>query len=221
MYIFFRREDANMADHSNYDSFYWMDTFGDPGWFHHQQIAQMWGLTALRLASYPIIPFTASAYTHKLRKYVDSLGEEALSMVDGDMNQVKKRINLDPLERAIAQLSKYARKLDEKADDLEKSPYHRVCYFGGMICLSRPRKVEIDRVNEAYFQFERIFIGKGLPGRPFYKHVVYAPGIWEGYAGLTFPSIREAITGKRWQEARDQIKEITHLLNKVTSKAAL
>jgi N-acetylated-alpha-linked acidic dipeptidase len=210
-----------MTDHSNYDSFYWMDTFGDPGWFHHQQIAQMWGLTALRLASYPIIPFTASAYTHKLQKYVESLDKEALSAVDGDMNEVKKNINLDPLEHAIARLSKYARKLDEKADDLEKSPYNRVCYFRGMMCLSRPRKVEIDRVNEAYFQFERIFIGKGLPGRPFYKHVVYAPGIWEGYAGLTFPSIREAITGKHWQEARDQIKEITHVLNKVNSQSVL
>jgi len=181
----------------------------------------MWGLTALRLASYPIVPFTATAYTDKLQGYLESLSEAALGMVDGDANEVKKRINLDPLERAIAELAKYAKKLDKKANELKKSPCHRTCYLCGALCISRPRKVEIDRVNEAYLQFERIFIGKGLPGRPIYKHVVYAPGIWRGYEGLTFPSIREAITCHRWQEAREQIKEITYLLNKATSKALL
>jgi len=181
----------------------------------------MWGLTALRLASYPVVPFRASAYTDKLRSYVESLREAALEMVDGDVNEINKRINLDPLERAIAELSRYAKKLDEKADELVKSPGHRICYLWRTLCISRPRKVEIDQVNEEYLLFERIFIGRGLPGRPIYKHVVYAPGIWQGYEGLTFPSIREAITGHRWQEAREQIKEITHLLNKATSKTLL
>jgi hypothetical protein len=50
-----------------------MHKFGDPEWRHHQQIAQMWGLAALRLATTPIVIFNATAYSHKLQTYVQSL----------------------------------------------------------------------------------------------------------------------------------------------------
>jgi len=76
-------------------------------------------------------------------------------------------------------------------------------------------------VNKEYLEFERGFIGKGLPGRPVYKHVIYAPGTWEGYAGLTFPSIREAIEERRWDEAREQVREIAKLLKKGASRRGL
>jgi len=77
------------------------------------------------------------------------------------------------------------------------------------------------RANEAHLRFERIVMGKGISGRPIYKHLIYGLRIWQGYKGLTFPSVREAITRHRWQEAGEQIKEFTRLLNKATSKTLL
>src|SRR5579862_2585462 len=211
----------NSSDHSNYDSFYWMDTFGDPGWFHHQQIAQLWGLTALRLATSQIVPFNATNYTNKIKSYLISLESLLQATTGPDFETYKRKINLDHLQTAIHDLAKYAKHLDSKANDLIRQPVTRKCFLSGWICISRTRRNEIKRVNKEYLEFERGFIGKGLPGRPVYKHVIYAPGTWEGYAGLTFPSIREAIEERRWDEAREQVREIAKLLKKGASRRGL
>jgi N-acetylated-alpha-linked acidic dipeptidase len=46
---------------------------------------------------------------------------------------------------------------------------------------------------------------RGLPGRPWYQHLVYAPGVLTGYGAKTLPGIREAIEGHRWAEAQEFI----------------
>jgi N-acetylated-alpha-linked acidic dipeptidase len=190
-----------------------METFGDPGWFHHQQIAQVWGLAAIRLATSQIVSFNATLYTEKLQEYLKSLSAAILDTTNGGVDVAKERVDLEPLEEAVSNLAKLAQKLDSKADDLARNPTVRQCYLK-FLCFNRHRTGEIERVNQEYLEFERGFIGKGLPGRPIYKHVVYAPGTWEGYAGFTFPSIREAIAEGRWSEARSQVKEIAKLLKK-------
>jgi N-acetylated-alpha-linked acidic dipeptidase len=45
----------------------------------------------------------------------------------------------------------------------------------------------------------------GLPGRPWYKHHVYAPGFYTGYGVKTLPGVREAIEQRKWKEANEQI----------------
>ena len=207
-----------ISDHSNYDSFYWMDNFGDPGWHHHRQTAQLWGLSALRLSMSPVINFNATLYVNKLKEYTQSLKSILLDRLDNDVRPTNDEVNLDVLEDAIEHLGKYAKYLDSTAIDLTRNPTIRYCYFH-FFCFTRCRSGEIAKVNEAYLEFERGFIGKGLPGRPVYKHVIFAPGTWEGYAGFTFPSIREAIMEQRWEEARSQVHEIANLLTNMTSKA--
>ena len=194
-----------------------MDTFGDPGWFHHQQIAQLWGLIALRLATSPVVGFNATAYTDKLKGYVRSLEASVLELAGSGIEEAKKKIDLLPLKTAVKHLAKYAEHLDSKASELKRNPTHRVCYFR-LLCLNRPRISEIKRVNTAYLQFERSFIGEGLPGRSIYKHVIYAPGTWDGYGGSTLPSIREAVSEGRWAEARDQVGKIAKLFEKASER---
>jgi N-acetylated-alpha-linked acidic dipeptidase len=205
------------TDHSNYDSFYWMDKFGDPGWHHHQQIAQMWGLTALRLATTPIVSFNATAYAHKLQRYLQSLHPLLPDNIEGVFDDVNVRVDLKDLEDAVDSLGDYARRLDSQAAHLRQNPASKSCYFG-VFCVYHPRSAERRKVNEAYLQFERGFIGKGLPGRPIYKHVIYAPGTWEGYAGFTLPSIREALAERRWREAKEQVDEIAALIRTAASR---
>src|ERR1700694_492727 len=103
-----------------------MDTFGDPGWFHHQQIAQIWGLNAVRLATSPIVAFNATIYTEKLKAYLKSLSTEILDTAAGDEDIAKSRLNLEPLEDAVAGLEKFAVRLDSKAQDLAQNPTDRV-----------------------------------------------------------------------------------------------
>ena len=63
--------------HSNYDSFDWMEKYGDPGFHYHATIAKVWGLLAANLIESPIIPFDARQYAHGLTKYVYSVKEKA------------------------------------------------------------------------------------------------------------------------------------------------
>ena len=194
-----------------------MEKFGDPGWHHHQQIAQMWGLVALRLATAPVIGFNATAYANKLRTYLQSLYPLLPGNVAAGFDGSKLHLDLKDLEDAVESLRNHANRLDSKAADLRRRPEQRSCYLG-IFCVRRSRSEEIQKVNEAYLQFERGFIGKGLPGRPIYKHVIYAPGTWEGYAGFTLPSIREALAEHHWREAKEAVDEIADLIRKASSK---
>jgi len=196
-----------------------MENFGDRDWVYHRQIAQMWGLMTLRLATSLIVPFNATAYTRKLTGYVDSLESSLLDIMAGNAEEASKHVDLRPLKTAIRRLSEYARRLDTKAEDLRRKPKHQKCYFK-IFCFSRFRATEIKGVNKAYLKFERMFIGRGLPGRPIYKHVIYAPGLWEGYAGQTLPSLREALSEGRWDDAGEQVLEISCLLENAISREA-
>jgi N-acetylated-alpha-linked acidic dipeptidase len=56
-------------------------------------------------------------------------------------------------------------------------------------------------------------LDQGLPGRPWYRHYVYAPGAYTGYGVKTFPAVREAIELKKWSEANAQIGVLANVIN--------
>lgn len=74
-------------------------------------------------------------------------------------------------------------------------------------------------LNAKLIQSERTLTdAAGLPGRPWYKHLIYAPGIYSGYAPKTMPGVREGIELRHWQEADAEIVRVAHVLQ---SEAAL
>ena len=54
---------------------------------------------------------------------------------------------------------------------------------------------------------------EGLPQRPWYRHHVYAPGLYTGYGVKTFPAVREAIELHRWDEANEEIAVLAKVIN--------
>ena len=57
-------------------------------------------------------------------------------------------------------------------------------------------------MNKKYQMMDRAFVyPKGLDGREAFKHVVYAPGEWTGYAGDTFPGMLESVRRGEWGNA--------------------
>jgi N-acetylated-alpha-linked acidic dipeptidase len=54
---------------------------------------------------------------------------------------------------------------------------------------------------------------RGLPGRPWYVHLIYAPGMLTGYGAKTLPGVREAIESRRWAEAQDYIARIAAVID--------
>ena len=53
---------------------------------------------------------------------------------------------------------------------------------------------------------QQLTYSNGLPGRAWFRHMIYAPGLYTGYGVKTLPGIREAIEQRRWSEAEEFIK---------------
>ena len=169
--------------HSNYDSFDWMERFGDPGWHYHATIAKLWGLLTAKIVEAPVLPFNATAYAAALAKYTDSIA----AMAESAEMAAKVPLRLTKLREAISYFYDAAVTFDAHAGHLSDA-------FADtqrdMSELSRATK----KTNDAYKYLERQFLYEdGLDGRSWFKHTVFAPGLWTGYAGATFPGLVESV----------------------------
>ena len=71
------------------------------------------------------------------------------------------------------------------------------------LALTRAKLAELDRLLQGLEQ--ALTNDDGLPGRPWFKHLIYAPGVFTGYGAKTMPGVREAIEARRWDEAGQYI----------------
>ena len=71
----------------------------------------------------------------------------------------------------------------------------------------------LQALNAKLMQSERKLTSpQGLPGRPWFQHLIYAPGQYTGYDAKTVPGVREAIEQKNWKEADEQIVRAANAL---------
>ena len=76
----------------------------------------------------------------------------------------------------------------------------------------------LQALNEKLYKTERLFLNeKGLPGRPWFKHQIYAPGAYTGYAVKTIPMVREAIEQSKWTEAEEGVTRVGDILTRVAT----
>jgi N-acetylated-alpha-linked acidic dipeptidase len=119
---------------------------------------------------------------------------------------IPPHLNFAPLENALDILSKSAERYKSAFDKAQASGF-------------QGSDQQLIALNEKLLQSERRLTDPvGLPHRPWYKHMIYAPGVYSGYAPKTMPGIREAIEQRRWQEADT---EIAHVAKVLESEAAL
>lgn len=133
--------------HSNYDSYHWMSTYGDPTWNYHVAAGQFLGVLALNLAERPLLPLNVSAYADNLWWYYEVLNKtvEASSL----------ELELKPVYHAIKGFENIAAKLMQFAGSIDGNHDHW----------------KLKLVNNRLKTFERGFVSQGgLPGREFYKH---------------------------------------------------
>ncbi|KAL0137033.1 hypothetical protein V8B55DRAFT_1393706 [Mucor lusitanicus] len=175
------------VDHSNYDSFHWMEKFGDPEFLYHQTIVKLWGLLALRLADSPVLPLYPADYSAELAKYVDRLTKFAAPHT------------FPELERAVDKLQKTTRRFQHKRQRLEE----RLAKYKSLHDIPSVLAKRLARTNNRLTFFERGFIDpEGIQGRNWFKHVVYAPGLWTGYSSQVFPAIADGIDAKDYAQTR-------------------
>lgn len=177
--------------HSNYDSFDWMEKFGDAGWHYHVAITKVWALLAANLVEAPIIQFNATDYAAGLKSYLQHMIDKASSSPFPSI-QSSSSPSFSALSAAIARLHNATSAFDTYTAQLAANIKADVPWWKWW------EKVklfyEVKTVNDKYKNFERMFLyEKGLDGRHWFKHTVFAPGIWTGYAGATFPGLVESI----------------------------
>jgi N-acetylated-alpha-linked acidic dipeptidase len=176
--------------HSNYDSYYWVNKFGDPGFKKHLAVAQLFGVLAVKLANTKVIPFEGTEYAVALEKHSKEL--KAIGKVDTKI-----------LDENIATFRKAVEKLDAEAVGLDDT--------------DAETQKKIAGVNERYMKIERGFLRKdgGLPGREWFKHMVFAPGLWLGYQGVIFPGVLEALDDGDLEGAKIWVERIAEAINDV------
>lgn len=174
--------------HSNYDSFAWMESFGDPGWHYHVAITKVWALLAAALVESPVIALNTTDYALGLSSYLSSLRRKASESLDPSI----RTLSFDDISQSIGSLLDATSALDTRAAILAASIDESVPWWKWW------RKVrlyhEVQEVNQKYKYFERKFLyAEGLDGRPYYKHTIFAPDYWRGYGGVTFPGLTESV----------------------------
>lgn len=187
--------------HSMYDNHYWMANFGDPGFQYHRTMAQLWGVLALRLANADVLPFDFAFYGQTLRGFVRELEKANPGM--------KGKLDLAPLQRATVDFQTAGRALKH---EIEK----RLAGEQGLTA------EQAAALNKAAMQIERNWLHPdGIPGRPWFKHLLYAARYT--YAHLELPGLTEAVEARNWELAREQARLLQAAVEKNTAllKAAL
>ncbi|MEX1140141.1 MAG: transferrin receptor-like dimerization domain-containing protein [Bacteroidota bacterium] len=219
----FGGEDGGGIYHSVYDDFYWYTTFADTDFSYGRALSQTAGTAVIRLADAEILPFDFSNFAETVRGYSAELRRLLKSMQDeiGERNkqiregvffaiddpkeptvlpkpeEVPPHLNFAPLENAVEQLLGSADRFTKAAAAIT----------------STPRRKALQSINKKIFQSERSLTHPdGLPGRPWFKHLIYAPGFYTGYGVKTIPGVREGIEMKQWKEAEAEILRVAQSL---------
>eukprot|EP00752_Nemacystus_decipiens_P007436 g6646.t1 len=267
--------------HSVYDSFSWVDNYGDPGFLYFQTMSKVWGLMALRLSSSHVLPFDPPLQADALEGYVAALyppsaGSGGTEDVDIDVEErgdaarasaavVAKsavslsEIDLAPLEEAVAAFRTAADKIgfwsgrrdsggggggggristttgvaaaraaalrgagagllqEEEEEEGGRGGGARgdgagggagggALPTGGRLSSSAVDRLQKESLNQRLAMTERRFLAdEGLPGRPWFRHVLQAPGLYLGYAAESFPGITQALSDGDLSLAQEQV----------------
>jgi N-acetylated-alpha-linked acidic dipeptidase len=187
--------------HSAYDQTYQVEHFLDPGYLGHQAASRTSGVTALRLANADALPFRYSDYASAVDGYVAELQE--IQSKTPDASQVDLGVLRDAARNwGAASMALEARSAALVSDD---SPSSRA----------------LRRINRALMRQERLLTTpRGISGRPWFRHQIYAPGINTGYAAQFLPGIRDALDAGDDATVRTYRDLLLDSLRRVTATAS-
>ncbi|XP_035681872.1 putative N-acetylated-alpha-linked acidic dipeptidase [Branchiostoma floridae] len=182
--------------HSSYETFDLVKNFIDPEFKVHQAVGRVLAEMALDLADSLVLPIDPTVYSTALQDIAESVRTEYSTQFDA------QSISMEYLDSAVSNFTRSALRLKDRMSNIDKK---------------NPLAVRV--VNDQLMQLERGFIDPlGLPGREWYRHVVYAPSAHNSYAGQAFPGLADAMFDienaanqtQRWEEVKKQLAIITY-----------
>ncbi|XP_069615346.1 N-acetylated-alpha-linked acidic dipeptidase 2 isoform X1 [Ranitomeya imitator] len=180
--------------HTVYETFELVERFYDPAFKKQLAVAQVRGSLVYELADSTIIPFNALDYGEELKNYADGIYNLAKKHTE---QMESYNVTFDHLFGAIDNFTNSAAGLHQRIKNVD---------------INNPMAVRI--LNDQLMFAERAFTDPlGLPGRPFYRHIIFAPSSHNKYAGESFPGIYDALFDienkddqrAAWEEVKRQI----------------
>ena len=229
----FGGEDEGGIYHSVYDDFNWYTHFADTDFSYGRALSETVGLSVLRLADAQVIPFDFTDFTDTIRRYVEEIERLAQTqradilernreiddgvfaatndprrpLVAPAKDPVPPFLNLAPLRNGLAVL-------ERASEQYEKALGHAMEGDGAGLA-----RASMQSVNAQLIAVERtLILPDGLPGRPWYRNQIYAPGLYTGYGVKTLPGVRESIEEKQWKLAEEQAVRVGKVLENAGEK---
>ena len=173
--------------HSTFDDFAWFIENADPHFLYLQEMARVFGLEAMRMADADALPYDYVAYARAISTYIEAAKQKA---ADAGLSG----LDFAPAESAAARFARAA----EPVHARESAP-----------------SGDLARLNLALRQAETALLSPaGLPNRPWYRHTIYAPGEYTGYAAVVIPGVNEAIDARNANVAAEQLQVLTEALDR-------
>jgi N-acetylated-alpha-linked acidic dipeptidase len=219
-------EDEQGIYHSIYDDFYWYTHFSDSDFVFGRAMAQTGGTSVMRLADAEILPFdfvnladTVQTYIKELEKLLsdkqDEIRERNQELDEGVFKatndprrpkvapareEVPPHLNFAPMQNSLELLThsadRYRKALAQKQGSLSDAQTDWLRALNTQLIASERKLTNED----------------GLPRRSWYKHLLYAPGVYTGYGVKTVAGVREGIEQKKYSEADAEIVRVAKAL---------
>ena len=175
--------------HSAFDNYNWYVKNADPDFTLLQQQARVFGLEVIKMADAEVLPYDYATYASEIEVYLQSAKKKA---AEAGMKEVK-------FDAAFAAAQRFAR----AAADIQKKEQAGV--------------TDVAAFNQTLLDAEHALLSAaGLPGRPWYKHTIYAPGEFTGYAAVVIPGVNEAIDAKEAPRAEKQMAILSEALDRAS-----
>ncbi len=174
--------------HSVFDNFAWFKKFGDPDFVYEQQMARVFGLEAVRMADADVLPYDYEQYGKEVSVYLDAAGQRA-----------ENKFGLHAVDfGAVNAAAKHFQEAGAK-----------------MLARQRSGRGDAARLNRALLAAERaLLLPGGLPHRAWFRHAIYAPGEYTGYAAVVIPGVNEALDRGDTGAVREQLAALASALER-------
>jgi N-acetylated-alpha-linked acidic dipeptidase len=221
--IRFGGEDESAGSyHSAYDSFYHVTHFDDPGLTYGPALSKVVGRLVLRAADGPRVPARYGDFADAVSRYLDEVTKLAADQREKDRTLADLRREGDfrlaaspadpvvaPPDRGITPLIDLL-PLQNAVDHLKRSASAADAMLGREDSLPAATRA---RINASLAQIDQLLLDpQGLPGRPWFQNLVYAPGTLTGYGAKTLPGVREGIEQRRFDDARTYVVRTAKVL---------
>ncbi|MDQ2832242.1 MAG: M28 family metallopeptidase [Acidobacteriota bacterium] len=172
--------------HSTFDDYNWFVKFADPTFAYEQQQARVFGLEILHMADAEVLPYDYELYGKEIVGYVEAAQKHAGA----------EKLSLD-FSPALAAAKRFA--------------------AAGMAvrAVQAAGTADAAGLNRSLRGAEEALLNPaGLPRRSWYKHTIYAPGEFTGYAAVVIPGVNEALDASDGPRGQAQLADLAAALNR-------